>query len=88
MPNRIFDRILSLSEAAERSGLSESWLRRLMSEGRLEGKKIGKTWLVLAEDVDALAEQERPRGRPLKTLTSAGIKRSAITKATAITKRL
>jgi excisionase family DNA binding protein len=64
MARKIWDRILSLTEAAERTGLSESWMRRLLMAGRLEGKKIGKTWLVLAEDVDALAAGQRKPGRP------------------------
>ncbi len=66
MARKIWDRILSLTEAAARTGLSESWMRRLLMAGRLEGKKIGKTWLVLAEDVDALAAGERKPGRPMK----------------------
>jgi len=64
MARHIFDRILSLEEASLRSGISASWLRRLVDTGRLPAKKVGKTWLVLAEDVDALAAQDRQRGRP------------------------
>lgn len=70
MARHIFDRILSLEEASQRSGISSSWLRRLVDDGRLPAKKVGKTWLVLEEDVDALAAQERPRGPRVKTLTS------------------
>lgn len=65
---RIFDRILSLTEASERTGLSESWMRRLLMSGRLKGKKVGKTWLVLAEDVDALAAEQRRPGRPIQSM--------------------
>ncbi len=71
MERKIFDRILSLEEASQRSGISSSWLRRLIDDGRLPAKKVGKTWLVLEEDVDAVAAQDRQRGRPMiKTLTS------------------
>lgn len=65
MTRHIFDRILSLEEASQRSGISASWLRRLVDDGRLTAKKVGKTWLVLEEDVDAIAAQSRPRGRPV-----------------------
>jgi excisionase family DNA binding protein len=61
-----FDRILSLGEASERSGLSTPRLRQLIDEGRLPAKKVGASWLLLAEDVDLLAESSwraRP-GRP------------------------
>jgi excisionase family DNA binding protein len=65
MTVHIFDRILSLEEASQRSGISASWLRRLIDDGRLPARKVGKTWLVLGEDVDAIAAQSRPRGRPM-----------------------
>lgn len=65
MARHIFDRILSLEEASQRSGISASWLRRLVDDGRLPAKKVGKTWLVLQEDVDALSAQHRQRGRPV-----------------------
>jgi hypothetical protein len=41
----------------------------ISDDGRLPAKKVGKTWLVLEEDVDALAAQPRPRGPRVKTLT-------------------
>ena len=63
MSTHIFDRILSLSEAAHRSGLSAPRLRQLIDEGRLPAKKVGAIWLLLAEDVDRLGEASW-RGRP------------------------
>lgn len=62
----VFDRIVSLGEASQRSGLSTPRLRQLIDEGRLPAKKVGATWLLLAEDVDRLGESSwraRP-GRP------------------------
>lgn len=70
MTRHIFDRICSLSEASERSGLSTARLRQLIDEGRLPAKKVGATWLVLAEDVDSLrgaSWRGRP-GRPIAPL--------------------
>jgi excisionase family DNA binding protein len=61
--SHIFDRILSLSEAAQRSGLSTPRLRQLIDAGRLPARKIGATWLLLAEDVERLGESSS-RGRP------------------------
>jgi excisionase family DNA binding protein len=59
----VFDRILGLNEAAERAGLSAPRLRQLIDAGQLPAKKIGATWLVLAEDVELLANGSR-RGQP------------------------
>ena len=74
---KIFERILSLTEAAQRAELSESWLRRLLLAGKLEGKKVGKTWIVHADDVDALAAAERRPGRPIKSMRELGASTSA-----------
>ncbi len=71
MARHIFDRILSLEEASERYNLSASWLRRLAGDGIINAKKVGKTWIVLEEEMEKITGTRRPRGRPsLKTLTS------------------
>lgn len=56
------DNVLTLTEASALTGLSTPWLRRLVISGRLPAKKMGKTWLVLREDMERLAGQERRRG--------------------------
>jgi excisionase family DNA binding protein len=40
----------SVSEAAPKIGISERRLRQLLEEGRIEGKKLGRDWVVLSLD--------------------------------------
>lgn len=37
----------SVKEAAKALGISEQRVRKLLAEGRIKGKKIGDTWVVL-----------------------------------------
>lgn len=37
----------SVREAASRLGISEARVRKLLAEGRIEGKKLNGTWVVL-----------------------------------------
>ena len=37
----------SVQEAARRIGISESHLRLLLERGEIEGKKLGRDWVVL-----------------------------------------
>ena len=37
----------SIKEAAQRLGLDESQIRRLLQNGEIKGKKIGRDWIVL-----------------------------------------
>lgn len=57
------DEILSLNEAAERAGLSAVRLRQLVDSGRLQGKKIGNSWAILAADLESFLGRERAPGR-------------------------
>jgi excisionase family DNA binding protein len=40
------ERLISLKEAAVRSGLSTSFLRRLCRQGVIDGVKVGRDWVV------------------------------------------
>ncbi len=42
--------IYSVNEAAERLGLDPSQVRRLLAKGEIEGKKLGRDWVVLSLD--------------------------------------
>ena len=39
--------IWSVKEAANKLGISERRLRKLLAEGRIKGKKLDGTWVVL-----------------------------------------
>lgn len=41
------DRLLSTKEAADRLGLSQDHIRRLLEKGKIRGQKIGNSWVVL-----------------------------------------
>jgi len=40
----------SAREAAERLGVSEQHIRLLLKKGEVKGRKVGRTWVVLALD--------------------------------------
>ena len=43
----INDTLLSTKEAAEVLGLSQDHIRRLLEQGKLKGKRVGNSWVVL-----------------------------------------
>jgi excisionase family DNA binding protein len=56
---------LSIPDAAARSGVGESTLRRLASSGELRGAvKVGRDWIIPISTVDRL--KPRAVGRPAK----------------------
>jgi excisionase family DNA binding protein len=50
--------LITLKQAAERSGFSMGYLRAIAQHGRLRAKKIGKTWLTT---MAAVEEYKRTR---------------------------
>ena len=42
--------VYSVNEAAQRLGLDPSQIRRLLAKGEIEGKKLGRDWVVLSLD--------------------------------------
>ncbi len=40
----------SVKEAAQKIGISERHLRLLLERGQIEGKKLGRDWVVLSLD--------------------------------------
>lgn len=56
------DELISLSEAAEFSGLSPGYLRILVRNGKLEGKKVGRNWVTTAQAVREYLARDRRRG--------------------------
>ena len=57
-------RLLTISEAAERLGLSVAMVRRYCAEGKLPAQKIGRDWAILRHDVEHFAATPRHSGRP------------------------
>jgi excisionase family DNA binding protein len=53
--------LLTVSEAADRLGLSPVRTRALAASGELRGEKIGRDWVFKEADVTRLAKKERPR---------------------------
>ncbi len=60
-------KLLSLSEAAELSGLSQGHLRLLITKGLLWGTKIGPNWVTTREALEAYLVKERKPGPKPKT---------------------
>jgi hypothetical protein len=62
-----WDELISLSEAAELSGLHPDHLRRLVRQGDLWGKKISRNWVTTARAVkEYLARDRKPGPKPKK----------------------
>ena len=59
------DELISLSEAAELSGLSPDHLRRLVRKGELWGKKLGRNWVTTVHAVNEyIARNRKPGPKP------------------------
>ncbi len=58
--------LISLNEAAKHSGLSFSYLRRLVSQGVIWGMKVGRNWLTTKQAVSEFLAKERKPGRKPK----------------------
>lgn len=57
--------MLTTREAAERLGVTQSWVRRLIRDGRLAGAKHGRDYLIGVTDLEAFARLPRDKtGRP------------------------
>ena len=60
----------STAEVARRLGIHHFSVCRIIRDGSLRGVKIGKSWVVLANDLDGFAKTyEARRGRRRKTET-------------------
>jgi hypothetical protein len=64
--NNAFDHLISLNEASQISGLSSDHLRRLMENGLIKGKKIGRDWVTTKGFVMEYIQQEHRPGRKSK----------------------
>jgi excisionase family DNA binding protein len=53
--------IYSVSEAAETLGLDASYVRRLLKDKIIKGKKLGHDWVVLSLDYKRRRKPKKPR---------------------------
>lgn len=57
--------LISVTEASTLSGLTPSYLRRLLREQRLAGVKVGRDWFTTEEALRTyLAQDRRPGPKP------------------------
>ena len=60
---------LSVEEAADILGLSPATVKRWIVQGRLQGRKLGRQWLILETSL----EGQRPKPRPRASSVSPDI---------------
>lgn len=62
------DELISVRAASELSGLSQSYIRRLVSQGEIWGKKLGRNWVTTEKAVGKFLLQDRKPGpKPKKS---------------------
>jgi len=57
-------RLLTISETAERLGLSVAMVRRYCADGKLPAQKVGRDWTIRQRDAEHFAAIPRHSGRP------------------------
>ena len=65
---------LTTPQAAERTGLSKTYLTKLLRNGKLEGFRLGRDWLIYADSLDrylAVPHKPGPKG-PRRKLAEEG----------------
>jgi excisionase family DNA binding protein len=56
---------IEVKEASRRLGVNDSRVRQLLRAGSLRGRRVGNSWIVLADDVARLEKNRLRAGRPL-----------------------
>jgi excisionase family DNA binding protein len=56
--------LLTVAEATKKYGLSGGFLRRLLRQRRIEGRRMGNSWVIVSSSLDAYLKSERKKGRP------------------------
>ena len=57
------DVLLGTKEAAQRLGIDQSHLRRLLEQRKLKGKKLGRDWVVLSLDYERKRAPKKRRDK-------------------------
>lgn len=55
---------ITTDEAARLSGFTEQYIRKLIRENRIEGKKVRRDWLLRRTSLEKFLATERKVGRP------------------------
>jgi excisionase family DNA binding protein len=58
-PPFVLNNLISVKAAAEFSGYSHQYLRRLMRTGKLAGLKLGQVWLIQMESFEEYLAKSR-----------------------------
>jgi excisionase family DNA binding protein len=64
---------LSVAEAASMLGVSDVRVRKMLSDGVLPGRHVGRVWLIPAAAVAELADLKLSAGRPMAPLRAWGL---------------
>jgi excisionase family DNA binding protein len=64
--NQVAHKLISVTEAATLSGLTPSYLRRLLRKQELAGVKVGRDWFTTEEALRAYLAQDRRPGPKTK----------------------
>jgi excisionase family DNA binding protein len=68
--------LLSTQQAAEKLGIDDSRVRRLIMEGRLPAMRVGRAYLIQEEDL-ALVADRKPGRPPKEKEAAAAVKKKA-----------
>lgn len=64
MPNEDY---IDTKEAAEKWGISEVYVRRLVREGRVKGRKVRRDWIIDSKSLaEYMAGNRKPGPKPQK----------------------
>jgi hypothetical protein len=58
--------LISLAEAAEKSGFAQDYLKKIAYNGRLRAKKIGRNWVTTIRAVEEYKESRSLKNIPKK----------------------
>ena len=58
------DRYINTQEAMELSGFSGRFIRLLLEQGRIKGRKPGRDWIIDRKSLEEYVASERKKGRP------------------------
>jgi len=57
-------KLISVTEAANKTGLSRAYFKKLLVQKQLKGEKIGNFWAIDSADLDRFLSKPRKIGRP------------------------